>query len=146
MSDDLRQDISTSLPNLGRLDFESELHQLVLHVVKGIKGVGIHKISELRLINSGSKRGCLFLRNRQSATVICLQCRFPKPIERIGSCLFQCLVIEDSIRQYLHKFCSILLYFVVVMHELHKVAELQADILLSDVGTYVGRYRQTYEF
>ena len=33
-----------------------------------------------------------------------------------------------------------------MMHELYKVAELQVDTMLSNVGIYVGRCRQTYEF
>lgn len=34
--------------------------------------------------------------------------------------------------------------FVIMMHELYKVAELQVDTLLSNVGIYVGRCRQIY--
>ena len=60
--------------------------------------------------------------------------------------IFQCLIIQDGIRQNLHKFCGVHFCFVIMMHELYKVAELQVDTILSNVGIYVGRCRQTYEF
>lgn len=54
--------------------------------------------------------------------------------------------IKDGIYQDLYKLTDVNRLFEVVICELHDVTEPQADTLLSDVGTYIGRYRQTYEF